>query len=73
MTEILESCEGFDWDDANSDKNWLKHKVSKTECEQVFLNSPLIITDDKRHSASERRCLYFFLIISIRFPSSFHR
>jgi len=57
MTEILESCEGFDWDDANSDKNWLKHKVSKTECEQVFLNSPLIITDDKRHSASERRWL----------------
>ena len=57
MKDILESCEGFDWDDANSDKNWLKHKVSKIECEQVFFNSPLIITDDEKHSESEKRWL----------------
>ena len=55
MRGILESCEGFDWDEANSDKNWLKHKVSKIECEQVFFNSPLIIADDEKHSESERR------------------
>ncbi len=55
MSDILESCEGFDWDEANSDKNWLKHKVSKIECEQVFFNSPLVIADDEKHSESERR------------------
>ena len=55
MRDILESCEGFDWDEANSDKNWLKHKVSKFECEQVFFNSPLIIADDEKHSESEGR------------------
>ena len=55
MRDILENCEGFDWDEANSNKNWLKHKVSKIECEQVFFNSPLIIADDEKHSESERR------------------
>ena len=55
MRDILENCEGFDWDEANSDKNWLKHKVSKIECEQVFFNSPLIIADDEKYSESERR------------------
>lgn len=57
MRDIIKSCEGFDWDEANSDKNWLKHKVSKIECEQVFFNSPLIIADDEKHSESERRWL----------------
>jgi uncharacterized DUF497 family protein len=57
MKDILESCEGFEWDDANSVKNWLKHKVSKIECEQVFFNRPLIIKDDDKHSESEKRWL----------------
>jgi hypothetical protein len=52
---ILENCEGFDWDEGNSDKNWLKHKVSKLECEQVFFNQPLIIADDDKHSENEKR------------------
>ncbi len=59
MKNVFESCEGFDWDEANSEKNWLKHKVSKTESEQVFFNCPLIVTDDEKHSESEKR---WFLI-----------
>ncbi len=55
MRDILGSCEGFDWDEANSGKNWQKHKVSKIECEQVFFNSPLITANDEKHSESERR------------------
>lgn len=55
MKIILENCEGFDWDEGNSDKNWLKHKVSKLECEQVFFNQPLIIADDDKHSENEKR------------------
>ena len=57
MKDILESCEGFNWDEANYNKIWLKHKVSKIECEQVFFNNPLIIADDTKHSESERRWL----------------
>lgn len=75
MRDILESCEGFDWDDANSNKNWLKHKVSKIECEQVYFNNPLIITDDEKHSTSEKRWLLLgrtdidrklFLVFTVR-------
>ena len=59
MKDILESIEGFEWDEANSTKNWIKHKVYKTECEQVFFNIPLIVADDEKHSESEKR---FFLL-----------
>ena len=53
--EILESCEGFEWDNGNSDKNWLKHAVSKNECEEIFFNSPLIVAFDEPHSHNEVR------------------
>jgi uncharacterized protein len=53
--KILSQCEGFDWDDGNINKNWLKHKVSPAECEQFFFNRPLIIQDDIKHSGVEKR------------------
>ncbi|MEI7589772.1 MAG: BrnT family toxin [Deltaproteobacteria bacterium] len=52
---ILSKCTGFDWDGHNSDKNWVKHCVSSTECEQVFFNVPLLIFDDTGHSLTENR------------------
>jgi len=45
---------GFDWDEGNARKNE-KHGVSKAEVEQVFLNAPLIVADDKKHSQREPR------------------
>jgi uncharacterized DUF497 family protein len=45
---------GFDWDEANARKNE-KHGVSKPEVEQVFLNTPLLLIDDLKHSHRERR------------------
>ncbi|MFZ0393484.1 MAG: BrnT family toxin [Terracidiphilus sp.] len=45
---------GFDWDDGNSRKND-KHGVTNAEVEQVFLNTPLIIAVDVKHSLQERR------------------
>jgi len=45
---------GFDWDDGNARKNE-KHGVSKSEAEQVFLNKPLLLADDLKHSQRERR------------------
>jgi len=59
MENILKGCTGFDWDEGNSDKNWLKHLVSKRECEQVFFNKPIVIAQDEKHSQIELR--YFLL------------
>ena len=52
---ILDKCTGFDWDQYNSYKNWSKHNVSTSECEEIFFNQPLVISNDIRHSGSERR------------------
>ena len=30
----LEACNGFDWDDANADKNWERHRVTPEEAEE---------------------------------------
>ncbi|MEE9910115.1 MAG: BrnT family toxin [Deltaproteobacteria bacterium] len=46
---------GFEWDKGNIDKNWIKHGVSPSECEQMFFNQPLVITDDDIHSEQEAR------------------
>lgn len=53
--KILKQCIGFEWDVGNQDKNWILHQVSQSECEQVFFNEPLIITDDEKHSQIEKR------------------
>jgi hypothetical protein len=45
---------GFDWDKGNARKND-KHGVCKAEVEQVFLNKPLLLADDLKHSQRERR------------------
>ncbi|MGA2050587.1 MAG: BrnT family toxin [Terracidiphilus sp.] len=45
---------GFDWDEGNARKNE-KHGVSKAEVEQVFLNAPLILAEDRKHSQKEPR------------------
>ena len=45
---------GFDWDDGNLFKNWEKHRVAGSECEQIFFNRPLV-ADDETHSSKEPR------------------
>ncbi len=52
-------CDGFEWDEGNSDKNWFLHQVTDAECEEVFFNIPLIVADDTQHSKTEKR--YFAL------------
>ncbi|MBP9726000.1 MAG: BrnT family toxin [Gammaproteobacteria bacterium] len=52
---ILTECSGFEWDEANCMKNFKKHGVSSLECEQVFFNTPLLMQEDSKHSALERR------------------
>jgi uncharacterized DUF497 family protein len=55
MIKLLINCEGFLWDEGNSEKNWLKHKVTRIECEEIFFNLPLVISDDVKHSHVEKR------------------
>ncbi len=45
---------GFQWDDGNSEKNWISHLVSKSECEQIFFNQPIRVGNDEKHSETER-------------------
>lgn len=51
----LEDWEGFDWDEGNLLKNWHIHRVSASECEQVFFNQPLLTGSDEAHSKEEMR------------------
>jgi uncharacterized protein len=46
---------GFDWDSGNERKSVDKHGVGQGEAEQVFLNMPLLVLDDGRHSNAEPR------------------
>jgi uncharacterized protein len=45
LPQFFQDIEGFQWDEANSSKNWTRHHVSQTEAEQVFLNRPVVVTD----------------------------
>ena len=68
---------GFEWDDGNSEKNWIRHGVSRQESEQVFFNRPLVVADDELHSDTETRFYalgrtdadrHLFLVYTLRGP-----
>jgi uncharacterized DUF497 family protein len=58
MKNLLADCVGFDWDEGNSQKNWIRHRVSKSECEEVFFNKPLIVKEDPKHSTEKENRFY---------------
>ena len=73
--DILSKCIGFEWNEHNSNKIWNKHNVSPSECEQAFLNIPLMIFDDAEHSFAEKRYYalgftdgkkYLFIVFTVR-------
>ncbi len=55
MKDAFDDFTGFQWDEGNSDKNRITHRVENWECEQVFFNAPLLILGDLKHSAAEER------------------
>ena len=55
LDEFFESLEGFQWDEGNSEKTWVRHEVSQAECEQLFLNRPIVVTFGEDHSKLEQR------------------
>jgi uncharacterized DUF497 family protein len=54
-SDPLEQCVGFDWDEANTLKNWERHGVTPEEAEDIFFREPLIVRSDLRHSKKEKR------------------
>jgi uncharacterized protein len=52
MTDDLVKCRGFQWDEGNAKKNWIKHHASRGEMEQVFFNSPLVVVAGEQRSES---------------------
>ena len=52
---LVDHMTGFEWDKANRDKSWQKHRVAWWECEEVFLNLPLFVFPDPQHSQKEVR------------------
>ncbi len=55
LTNLINNIVFFDWDEGNIQKNWKKHRVKPSECEDVFFNEPLVEFD---HSHSQREMRY---------------
>lgn len=55
LPEYFPDLTGFQWDAANSAKNWLAHDVTQAETEQVFFNRPVLVLPDVAHSQVETR------------------
>ncbi len=45
----------FEWDEANKNKIWLKHKLSAEECEEAFSTEQIFRQADELHSDKENR------------------
>lgn len=78
LPEFFEGLTGFQGDDGNSPKVWERHQVLPAECEQVFLNRPVLVVTDVGHSGQEGRYYAFglsdagrrlALVFTIRRPS----
>ena len=54
-SDVLSGCTGFEWDERNTGKNRQRHRVTPSECEEMFFNRPLVVADDIKHSEKENR------------------
>jgi len=75
IDDVLRKCVGFEWDEGNILKSWERHRVSASECEQVFFNRPLVAFLDAAHSSDEPRFYalgqtdavrYIFMVFTVR-------
>jgi uncharacterized DUF497 family protein len=55
IDKSVDKAVSFQWDEGNFDKNWIKHGITQSECEQTFFNLPFLVFDDSRHSQNEER------------------
>ncbi len=47
----------FEWDRGNKDKNWISHRVTHEECEEIFYDPKKVVFKDALHSRHEERYL----------------
>lgn len=45
----------FQWDVGNQEKNWIKHRVTNAECEEVFFDPHKRILGSALHARDETR------------------
>ena len=73
--KIFKKSLEFEWDKGNKNKNFLKHRVSDGECEEIFFDPNKKIAKDNFHSAKEDRYIIIgrtklqrilFLVFTIR-------
>lgn len=72
---IIKKVVGFEWDNGNKEKNFLKHKIRDEECEEIFFDQNKKILKDVIHSGKEERYILIgktkkrkliFLVFTIR-------
>jgi len=51
----LKKITGFEWDQGNVDKSYLKHGITPNEAEEVFLDEDILLLKDIKHSQQEGR------------------
>lgn len=47
----------FDWDQGNINKNIARQKIKNEEAEEIFVNQPIVLLKDKKHSQKEKRLM----------------
>ena len=55
MPVVLSQPYEFDWDKGNLGKNFKKHGVTDSECEEVFFDERKVQSKDILHSGEEER------------------
>ena len=55
MDKLLRSRIEFEWDEGNREKNWVKHRISTKEPEDIFFDKRSFTTKDVKHSTVEDR------------------
>ena len=55
LDDLLGDKTEFEWDDGNKSKNWERHRVTQAEAEEVFVNRPVLLLQDEKHSVAETR------------------
>ncbi len=55
LKKFIFQLKEFDWDKGNKAKNLIKHKVTTNECEEVFLNAPIIEKIQINEKQKEKR------------------
>lgn len=57
LSSLLHDSEGFDWDEANTEKILKKHQINQQEVEQVFFDYKAGLFEDVKHSNQEQRLI----------------